>query len=143
MIEMAKFLTNVLVFVAAMLVAPGVAFVVIDPTAASAQPTAQTQVVDDPSTYINEAAALDPSRVSEVAPTTNKIDPQTLAQTYAGQHGLTGCVKPEQGGLDDVYLTIKVDPFTGQADGSVITEVGFDDALNSAGKRIVLLSCSK
>lgn len=96
---------------------------------------------DDPATIVGEAATLDTSRVLVQEPTERTS--MDLALTYADAHGLTSCGSPEDAELDDVFLTRNVHPVDGLPYNDVIHEVGLDEALESAGKRIVILACDR
>lgn len=96
--------------------------------------TPAVAAVDDPSTRINEAATLDPSRVTTVVSGPGD-DSMEVAQSYAGAHGMTSCGSPADAALDDVFLAMPLDR------PGIIVEVTLDEALDSAGKRTVLLAC--
>lgn len=61
--------------------------------------------------------------------------PVSVAKDYANAHGLTNCRTPATAELDDVFLASPVDQ------PGTIVEIGLDAALDSAGKRTVLLAC--
>lgn len=110
------------------------------PSVAAAPTTVHTGT-DDPATHVNESALLDTTRfeaVGERGPSS-----MDLARAYADTHGLTNCRAPEDAELDDVFLTRPVHPVDGQPYNDRITPVDLDTALDSAGKRIVLLACDK
>ena len=62
-------------------------------------------------------------RAVEPAP----ADALEAARAYAQEHDLTDCVDPAHARLDDVILTYPDEPRA----GTVITPVGFDEALRS------------
>lgn len=70
------------------------------------------------------------------------INPDQLAHSYAAQHGLTDCTEPANAELDDVFLTLASD-LDGNPTTDQIRPVDLDTALDSAGKRLVLLACDK
>lgn len=112
-------------------------------TATPAAVNAPTAVgVDNPATIVNEAARLDTSRVTvdggDRAPSS-----MDLARAYAAEHGLTSCGAPEDAELDDVFLARNVHPVDGLPYDERIHEVTLDEALDSAGKRVVLLACDR
>lgn len=78
------------------------------------------------------------SAAATAAPAT--AAPLMMAETYAARHGLTDCVTPADADLDAVFLTIPVDD-VGTATGERIYRTDLDTALDSAGKRLVLLGC--
>lgn len=86
------------------------------------------------------SAPSESPRVIEFAPTTPSVAPMDIARAYASANGLT-CRMPANAELDDTFLTMDVDPTTYQPVGNEIVEVGLDAALNSQGKRVVLLAC--
>lgn len=96
---------------------------------------------DDPTTIVNESAALDTSRVEARDLDTDRPTAMSVVQGYADQRGMT-CRAPRDAELDDVFLTLPVGP-DGQVYLSVagVGEVDLDTALQSAGKRVVLLAC--
>lgn len=98
--------------------------------------------VDDPSTIVGEAARLDTSRVTVVGGggVASSMD---LAREYAAEHGLTSCGAPADAELDDVFLTRNVHPVDGLPYDERIVPVDLDTALDSAGKRVVILACSR
>lgn len=114
------------------------AFTAASPAAAVAPGVAG---YDDPTTLVGEAATLDTSRVLVQEPTERTS--MDLARAYADAHGLTSCVSPEGAELDDVFLARNVHPVDGLPYNDVIHEVGLDEALESAGKRVVLLACDR
>lgn len=69
------------------------------------------------------------------AATAPAASPVTVAKDYASTHGLTNCRTPATAELDDVFLASPVDQ------PGAIVEIGLDAALDSAGKRTVLLAC--
>lgn len=80
--------------------------------------------------------------LTQPEPTAETINPAAVAQAYADAHGLTSCGAPEDAQLDDVFLTLPSDA-NGQPTSSRIVKVGLDAALDSAGKRLVILACDK
>lgn len=98
--------------------------------------------VDDPSTIVGEAARLDTSRVTVVGGggVASSMD---LAREYAAKHGLTSCGSPADAELDDVFLTRNVHPVDGLPYDERIVPADLDTALDSAGKRVVILACSR
>lgn len=86
------------------------------------------------------SAPSDAPRVIEFDTSVPSIAPMDVARAYANANGLT-CRKPADAELDDTFLTIDVDPTTYQPVGNEIVEVGLDAALDSQGKRMVLLAC--
>lgn len=98
--------------------------------------------VDDLSTHVNEAARLDTSRVLVVGGERGASS-MDLARAYAAEHGLTSCGAPADAELSDTFLVRNVHPVDGQPYNDVIYEVGLDEALDSAGKRIVILACAR
>lgn len=73
--------------------------------------------------------------------TITALDAMDAARAYADAHGLTGCSTPDQADLDDVILTVPADPSSGSAVSLDVTEVTFDEALDSGGQRRNLLAC--
>lgn len=70
--------------------------------------------------------------------TSAPIEALDAAREHAEDHGLTGCVEPGLGRLDDVILTFPHEPLA----GAVITPVTFDEALQSGElSRWNVLSC--
>lgn len=114
------------------------AFTAASPAAAFAPGVAG---YDDPTTLVGEAATLDTSRMLVQEPTERTS--MDLARAYADAHGLTSCGSPEDAELDDVFLARNVHPVDGMPYNDVIHEVGLDEALESAGKRIVILACER
>lgn len=96
---------------------------------------------DDPTTLVGEAATLDTSRMLVQEPTGRTS--MELALAYADRSGLVSCGSPEDAELDDVFLVRNVHPVDGMPYNDVIYEVGLDEALESAGKRIVILACDR
>lgn len=96
---------------------------------------------DDPTTLVGEAATLDTSRMLVQEPTERTS--MELARAYADRRGLVSCGSPEDAELDDVFLARNVHPVDGMPYNDVIHEVGLDEALESAGKRIVILACER
>lgn len=97
---------------------------------------------DDPTTTVNEAATLDTSRVmAKGARPSGSPTAITVVQAYADQRGMT-CRAPRDAELDDVFLTLPIgpngSPYLHEAG---VGEVDLDTALQSAGKRVVLLAC--
>lgn len=114
------------------------AFTAASPAAAVAPGVAG---YDDPATLVGEAATLDTSRMLVQEPTERTS--MDLARAYADAHGLVSCGSPEDAELDDVFLARNVHPVDGMPYNDVIHEVGLDEALESAGKRVVLLACDR
>lgn len=96
---------------------------------------------DDPTTLVGEAATLDTSRMLVQEPTERTS--MDLARAYADAHGLASCVEPAAAELDDVFLARNVHPVDGLPYDERIHEVTLDEALESAGKRVVLLACDR
>lgn len=99
--------------------------------------------VDDPNTIVNESVVLDPSRVISTGDVGDIKSSMELAKEYASTHNLTSCTTPDQAELDDVFLTRSVHPVDGQTYNEKIVPVDLDTALDSAGKRVVILACSQ
>ena len=114
------------------------AFTAASPAAAVAPGVAG---YDDPATLVGEAATLDTSRVLVQEPTERTS--MDLALAYADRSGLVSCGSPEDAELDDVFLARNVHPVDGMPYNDVIHEVGLDEALESAGKRVVILACDR
>src|SRR5699024_11170018 len=91
------------------------------------------------------ASTVDPVIEFNVDPSTGAnttINPDQLAHSYANEHGLTDCTEPANAELDDVFLTLASD-LDGNPTTDQIRPVDLDAALDSAGKRLVLLACDK
>lgn len=65
--------------------------------------------------------------------------PAIVAAEYAASTGLTNCGKPEDGELDSTYLMMRVD--ADMTPTGAVFEGPLDVALDSAGKRVVILAC--
>ena len=116
--------------------------VVLALSASPAAAHAPTAVgLDDLTTHVNEAARLDASRVEVRGE--RGASSMDLARAYATEHGLTSCALPADAELDDVFLTRPVHPVDGQPYNERIIPVDLDTALDSAGKRIVILACER
>ena len=100
-----------------------------------------TQVVI-PTAILAGLAALAAPNQQHVAATAKAAAPSPMeaATAYANEHGLTGCGQPADADLDDVFLTVPSDP-AGVVTDTTVTPVDLDTALDSAGKRVVLLAC--
>ena len=92
--------------------------------------------VDDPSTFINEAAVLDASRVVTTGGY-REPSPMEVAEKYAADNGLT-CRAPADAELDDIILALAVGPDGLPFDSRVIV-LTFDEGL--AGTHHNLLAC--
>lgn len=88
------------------------------------------------------SAPSESPRVVEFAPTPPRIAPMPMdvARAYANANNLT-CRMPANAELDDTFLTMHVNPTTYQPVSNRIVEVDLDTALDSQGKRLVLLAC--
>ena len=95
---------------------------------------------DDPTTHINESTRLNASRFVSETVESHK-SPGELANAYITEMGLVNCKPNAQAEMDDVVLTILVDPLTFQPVTDQIVMVSWEDALESSGVRTNIIAC--
>lgn len=114
--------------IAAQVVTYGMAVAGLVTTAGLHIPATETQISPEPAPHavsVQDGYGLD--------------SPAIVAAEYAASTGLTNCGKPEDGELDSTYLMMRVD--ADMTPTGAVFEGPLDVALDSAGKRVVILAC--